>query len=200
MIGRVEQAKTAWYEAHQEITTFLLNWVGPSTAKVLASGSCGLWIRRAMDGFDTTTGPYGLLYAIAYELVKLSPNGMFVPNEYKAQDFIPLDTRLLPYQLSKLYVDSWKAARLLGWDRQTINRVTRALSAAWPTSQWEWAELEPEMISRLAPGLASCAFDVLSVHECLDCDICSEASARWEQGDIVTERWFTGRRLTMKEE
>jgi hypothetical protein len=199
-VSREEQLQTAWYEAHQELRKYLEPWTYLETARSIASVACALWVRKALDGWVSHTGPYGLLYEGAYETAKLSEAGMNVPDLAVAERTIPTHGTLLPYQLSKIYVDCWKAGQLLHWDRKTANRATRALSMIWPTTASSWAPLPPDKINPLAAPLARRAVETLNHHECLDCAICSEAAVRWESADRATEEWFTGRRLKKEEE
>lgn len=198
-MNREEQLRAAWYEAHQELRVFLERWTYVEKARAVATVTCALWVRHALDGRQFHTGPYAGLYAAAYETAKLSIGGMEMPDAEEAQEFIPIDATLLPYQLSKIYVDCWKAGQLLHWDRKTGNRATRSLSLIWPVSAAGWAQLGPDMINPLAVPLARRAVETLNHHQCLDCDICTEAAVRWEGADRATEEWFTTRRLSKEE-
>jgi len=194
-MNRVEQLYAAWYEAHGELRTFLEHWTYVDKARAVATASCAGWARHALDGGQFHTGPYSGLYTVAYETAMLSVGGADIPPFEVAQDKIPMNRSLLPYQLSKIYVDTWKAGQFLHWDRKTANRVTRALSLIWPVSDSGWAPLGVDEINPLAVPLARRAVQVLDEHTCLDCAICSEAVVRWEGADRATEEWFTARRL-----
>lgn len=196
---REQQLSAAWYEAHQELRVFLEPWTYIEKARAVATASCALWVRHALDGRQYQSGPYGGLYALAYETAKLSISGPALPPAEVAERLIPIDRTLLPYQLSKIHADVWKAGQFLHWDRKTANRVTRALSLIWPSSAETWAPLGPDMINPLAIPLARRAVETLNHHTCLDCAICTEAAVRWEGADRATEEWFTERRLLREE-
>lgn len=195
-----ERLTAAWFEAHQELRVFLEHWTYVDKARAVATASCALWVRHALDGRVAHSGPYGLLYAAAYETAKMTVGGMDVAPPEEAERLIPLDKTLLPYQLSKIYTDCWKAGQLLHWDRKTANRATRALSMLWPTGPTGWCEIGPDKINPLAIPLARRAVETLEHHTCLDCAICTEAAVRWESADRATEEWFTARRLLNEEE
>lgn len=194
-----EQLRAVWYEAHQEIRVFAQEWTDLKVGRSVASVACALWVRHSLDGRQSHTGPYGLLYAAAYDTVKLTPYGMLQPSAEEAEHKIPMNTTVLPYQLAKIYVDIWKAGQLLHWDRKTANRATRALSIIWPAGAESWFPLGGDEINPLAGPLARRAVETLSHHECLDCAICTEAAVRWEGADRATEEWFTARRLAKEE-
>lgn len=200
VVSREEQLRAAWYEAHQELRTFLdpLTWIEKSRAT--ATAAISLWVRRAVDGYTAPVGPYGLLYGEAFALANTLPGFSDVPDVAALYAQIPLNRSLLPYQLSKIYTDIWRAGQLLHWDRKTANRATRALSLVWPTSPRDWSLLGPDEVNPLAIPLARRAVDVLGEHTCVDCTICTEAALRWEDADRVTEAWLTNVRLKREEE
>jgi len=198
-VSREEQLRAAWYEAHQELRDFLEPYTHTDRARVIATTACALWMRKALDGYVSVTGPYGLLYVAAYEVATHAVGSTDLPEISEAEKRVPINKTLLPYQLSKIYVDCWKAGQLLSWDRKTANRATRALSLIWPVTSEGWATIGPDEINPLAVPLARRAVETLNHHECLDCSICTEAALRWEEADHATEEWFTGRRLTKEE-
>jgi hypothetical protein len=197
---REEQLRATWFEAHQELRKFLEQWTYVDKARAVATVSCSLWVRHALDGRVTHSGPYGLLYAAAYETARMTVGGMDLPAIDVAEETIPMHATMLPYQLSKIYVDCWKAGQLLRWDSKTMNRATRPLSLIWPTSASSWIELGSDKINPLAIPLARRAVETLNHHRCIDCAVCTEAAVRWEKADEATEQWFTGRRLKREEE
>lgn len=194
-----DRLQAAWFEAHQELRVWLEQWMYVEKARMVATVSCALWVRHALDGQVAYLGPYGLLYVAAYETAKLSVGGADMPEAKVAEQSIPMHATMLPYQLSKIYVDCWKAGQLLHWDRKTGNRVTRALSLIWPTTASSWAPLGQDQVNPLAVPLARRAVETLGHHTCVDCAICTEAAVRWEKADETTEAWFTGRRLQKEE-
>jgi hypothetical protein len=196
---REEQYFTAWYEAHGALRTYLEPWTDVDMARQLASTAVAVWMQSAADGEQPPSGPYAALYAAAYILLGSLSIRYEVPDDVTAMQAVPLNTTLLPYQLSKLYVDIWKAAQFLAWDRKTIHRVSRGLALIWPVSDSGWAPLGPVELGRLVPPLARRAVETLEHHRCLDCAICTEASLRWENADRATEEWFTERRLARME-
>lgn len=199
MIGRVEQAKAAWFEAHQDVRFWLEPFLEIELANRVASRACAHWVRVALDGDQTTNGPYQDLFKLAFGAISGRPGSVDLPSWSELEQGIPYDTKLLPYQLSKLYSDFWKAGQLLKWDNKTSNRASRALVGIYPINEWQWESFHPLDTYRAAEALARCAFDVLSTHTCEDCTTCIEHAERWENADACTEAWFTGRRLARKE-
>jgi len=185
---------TAWWDAHQELRVFLARWVTADQALPMASVACGWWIERAADGEQPSTGPYVALYASAVAVVNLDIGmGGSIPLDIAAIH-IPVSTSLLPYQLSKIHADIWKAGQLLRWDRKTIRRVSKGITRVWPVSPGGWAEMGLEPLGNLVPPLVRRAVAVLDEHECLDCKICEETAVRWENADTRTDEWFAGAR------
>jgi hypothetical protein len=185
----------AWYEAHQELMMFLCLWTGPVEARVAASAACGWWVERAAEGEQPETGPYVALYASA--LAVLNQRGTSaggIPPDVAAEH-IPVNTSMLPYQLSKIHTDVWKAGQLLSWDRKTVRRVAKGLVRTRPVTSEGWVEIGGAPLGNLVPPLVRRAVAVLSEHECIDCSICGEYAVRWENADKHTEEWFTGARL-----
>lgn len=194
-MNRGEQLQTAWFDAHQELRVFLSKWVTADEALPMASTACGWWIERAADGEQPSTGPYVALYASAVSVVNLqiSMHGT-IPLDVAAVH-IPVNTSMLPYQLSKIHTDIWRAAQLLSWDRKTIRRVSKGITRVWPVSATSWGNMGLEPLGNLVPPLVRRAVDVLSEHECLGCKVCDETAVRWENADRRTEEWFVGARL-----
>lgn len=192
---REGQLLTAWYEAHQELRTYLETWTYIEQARQMASSAIGHWVQEAADGEQPSTGPYVALYASATavaNLVMYANDSIPLTNAAAA---IPINATLLPYQLSKIHTDIWRAGQLLSWDRKTIHRVAMGACRTWPVTAGGWSELGSEPLGKLVPPLVRRAVDVLSNHRCLDCAICAEAAVRWEEADRRTEEWFTGARL-----
>lgn len=196
---REEQAFTAWYEAHQGLRTYLEAWMNVEQARQLASSATAIWMQQAADGVEPSVGPYANLYACAYAAMGPLSITFELPDDVTAMEAIPINTTLIPYQLSKLFVDIWKASQLLSWDRKTIHRVARGLALIWPVSDSGWAPLGVVDLGKLVPPLVRRAVETLEHHRCLDCAICTEAALRWENADRATEEWFTERRLTRTE-
>ncbi len=178
---------------------FLCLWTGPSEARSIASAACGWWVERAAEGEQPETGPYVALYASA--VAALNQKGCWgssIPLDVAATH-IPVNTSLLPYQLSKIHTDIWKASQLLSWNRTTIRRVAKGLVRTRPVSPGGWAEMGGAPLGNLVPPLVRRAVAVLSEHQCIDCRICDEYAVRWENADRCTEEWFTGARLKKEE-
>lgn len=199
MIGPVEQAKAVWFDAHQDVCHWLEPFLEFELARRVASRAAAKWVRCALDGEQGRHGPYEGLFLLAFGSIAGRSGSVDLPSWDELHEAIPYDTKLLPYQLCKLYTDIWQAGQLLKWDHKTSNRVSRALAEVYPVTQWQWEHLDPEQSHQAAHALASCAFDVLSTHVCEDCPICLEHATRWENADACTEAWFTGRRLARKE-
>lgn len=198
-MNREDQAAAAWYQAHGAIRTYLETWCDVDMARQIASSACAIWVEQAADGTQPSVGPYANLYACAIGVLGPMSLTVEVPSLEAAQDAVPLNTTLLPYQLSKIHTDVWKAGQLLHWDRKTIHRAARGLSLIWPVSDSGWAPLGVQELSPLVPPLTRRAVETLNHHRCLDCAICTEAAVRWENADAATEQWFTQRRLARKE-
>jgi len=140
------------------------------------------------------------LYATATSVLNVRANAEgSIPLDIAAAA-IPINTSMLPYQLSKIHTDIWKAGQLLSWDKKTIRRVAKGLNRAWPVSPGGWAEIGALPLGNLVPPLVRRAVAVLSEHECFDCAVCGEAAVRWENADRRTEEWFAGARFRKKEE
>jgi hypothetical protein len=198
-VTREEQLSAAWYEAHNAIRMYAETWMDVDTSRAVASSACAVWVQAAADGGATHAAPYANLYTCTYILMANHSMQFNRPTEADAVAMIPLNTTLLPYQLSKIYVDIWKAAQLLHWDRKTIHRVARGMSMIWPVSDSGWAPLGVRELGPLVPPLVRRAVETLEHHRCLDCAICTEAAVRWEDADRATEQWFTSRRLAKEE-
>lgn len=199
-MNREEQLLKAWFEAHGALRDYLEAWCDVDTARSVASSACAIWMQQAADGVAPAVGPYANLYACAYAVLGPLSIRFVVPDESSALRAVPYNTTLLPYQLSKIYVDIWKAAQLLHWDRKTVHRVSRGLSLVWPVSDTGWAPLGVTELGNLVPPLTRRAVETLNHHRCLDCAICTEAAVRWEAADRSTEEWFTARRLEALED
>lgn len=196
---REEQLAAAWYEAHQEVRTYLEPALGADQARVSASVACALWFQNAADGGNPATGPYGHLFAAAFYTAQQVAQGLATLDQVAMDKRIGIDRTLLPYQLSKIHTDIWKTAQLLHWDRKTVHRVSIGLSLVWPVSDSGWAPLGTRELSPLVLPLFRRAVETLTHHTCLDCAICTEGAVRWEDADRATEQWFTGRRLAKEE-
>lgn len=194
-MNRGEQLQTAWFDAHQELRVFLSKWFTADEALPMASTACGWWIERAADGEQPSTGPYVALYASAVAVANVQISMFGALKMDIAASHIPVNTSMLPYQLSKIHTDIWRAAQLLSWDRKTIRRVSKGITRVWPISATSWREMGLEPLGNLVPPLVRRAVDVLSEHECLGCKICDETAVRWEDADRRTEVWFVGARL-----
>ncbi len=199
-MNREEQLSAAWWEAHQGLRTYAETWVDVDQARRVASSACALWVQAAADGTEPRVGPYANLYGCAYILMTTLSMAFVMPTEEQAQAAIPLNTTLLPYQLSKIHTDIWKAAQFLHWDRKTVHRVARGMSLVWPVSDSGWAPLGAQQLGPLVPPLVRRAVETLEHHRCLGCKICDEATVRWESADRATEEWFTARRLSREGE
>lgn len=199
VVNRDEQLSAAWYEAHSAIRVYVETWMDVDTARAVASSACAVWVQSAADGDAVQPAPYALLYGCAYILMADYSMQFDRPTEADAVQAVPLNTTLLPYQLSKIYVDIWKAAQLLHWDRKTIHRVAMGACRTWPVTAGGWAELGSQPLGKLVPPLVRRAVETLNHHRCLDCAICTEAAVRWENADRATEQWFTARRLQREE-
>jgi len=148
-----EQLLSAWFDAHQELRVFLARGEVAADTRFLASTACGWWVERAADGEEPSTGPYVALYASAVATMNQRANlGGSIPLEVAASH-IPINTTMLPYQLSKIHTDIWKAAQLLSWDRKTIRRVAKGLVRTWPVSSGGWAEVGAAPLGNLVPPL-----------------------------------------------
>jgi hypothetical protein len=191
---------TAWYEAHQELMTFLCLWTGPIEARSIASAACGWWVERAAEGEQPEPGPYAALYASALAVLNQRGTAEGSIRSEVAVSHIPINASMLPYQLSKIHTDIWKAAQLLGWNRTTVRRVAKGLVRTRPVMAGGWAEMGSAPLGNLVPPLVRRAVAVLSEHQCVDCRICGEHAVRWENADRRTEEWFTGARLKKEEE
>lgn len=198
-MNREEQLRAAWYEAHQGLRDYLEPWSDIDTARRLASHACGIWVQMAADGVSLSAGPYASLYACAYQTLTALSLTFEIPTDAIALSAVPVNTTLLPYQLSKIYVDVWKAAQLLHWDRRHIHRLAVGLGTVYPVTPHDWAELGSQPLGNMVPPLARRAVEVLEDHQCLDCQICAAGALRWEDADRATERWFTDQRLEREE-
>jgi len=198
-VTREEKLSAVWYEAHMGLREYLEAWVDVDTARTAASKACAIFVEQAADGMQLKVGPYGQLYAAAYACIGPLSMRFEIPSDEIAQAAVPAHARRLPYDLSKVYTDVWKASQLLHWDRKTIHRVTRGLALTWPVSDSGWAELGVTPLGNLVPPLVRRAVETLDHHRCLDCKICTEAAVRWEYGDNCTEAWLTARRVAKEE-
>lgn len=198
-MNRERQLRQFWFDAHQALRIYLEKWTSIEVARALASHACAIWMQHAADGLVEKVGPYVGLHKAAYAV--LSPLSMTydVPTWEDAQRAIADSGTLLPYQAAKVYVDVWRAAQLLSWDRKTIHRASKGLSVVFPSGPTGWLPLGQADLGRLVPPLARRAVEVLETHRCLDCQICAESALRWEDADIATEQWFTARRLEREE-
>jgi len=193
------QIQAAWYAAHDAVRAYLQPFASVPLGRSLASQACGLWVRKAADGETMSSCPYaGLFEAAAHALIHL-PSMPCDVDEHVLIHAIPLDNSMLPYQMSKIYVDVWKAGQLLGWEKKLINRASNYVTASWPVNPTCYATFDPNGIGPLAEPLARRAVETLDQHQCLDCTICTDASERWEDSDKATEQWFTAQRLQRKE-
>jgi len=198
-VNRGEQLQTAWWNAHQELREYVEPFVTIDQARHVASLAVGYWVEMAADGHQPATGPYGQLFAAAYGCIKAITAMTDEDSIEKMEDRVPADNSMLPYQLSKIYVDIWKASQLLSWDRKTIHRLGRGAAVVWPVSDGGWAELGVTPLGKLVPPLVRRAVEVLDLHQCIGCNICAQAALRWEQADSHTEAWATNRRLKREE-
>lgn len=196
---RAELLMTAWYEAHQELRTFMRPYCDEEIGRRLASTAFALWTGLAADGYQPKVGPYGQLFASCYAAAKPVLGTMLLDDDVAIEARVPLDSSMLPYQLSKIYVDIWRAAQLLSWDRKTRNRAARGFGLVYPVLQGGWAQLGSQPVGKLWPPLLRRALDVLEQHQCLDCTICGQGALRWETADANTEAWSTDRRLRREE-
>lgn len=198
-MNREEQARAAWYEAHTVLREFLEPLTGMDKARELASKACGYWLQAAADGMVTPYGPYAQLYAAAIHAVQQECGVLLMATIGTLERAVPVSQTLLPYQLSKIYTDVWKAAQFLAWDRKIIHRAAKGVAQSYPDSPTTWAPLGIDWIGPLVLPLGRCAVEVLSTHECLECEICAQAAVRWEDDDSRTEKWNTNQRLARLE-
>lgn len=190
-----QQARAAWYEAHDGLREWVQPFLSIALGRRFASKSCGYWVRQALDGHTPQTCAYDLLFQAMRHVVGLEP-GMPELGIPELLHDTPDSTRtLLPYQMSKLYWDIWKAGQLLKWDQKIRNRASKGVSEAWPSGPVYWTSLDPLGIGPLAGPLGRRAVEVLAEHECTDNSLCNEAAEKWEAEDKRTETWFTARRL-----
>lgn len=190
-----QQARAAWYEAHDALRAWVQPYMSLELGRSLASKACGFWVRKALDGDVPTTCAYALLFE-AMQHVAAQNGSLAKLGVPEVLDDLPDGSRtLLPYQMSKLYWDIWNAGQLLKWDRNIRNRASKGVSASWPSGPVYWSSLDSSGIGALAESLGRRAVVVLSEHECTDCSLCNEAAEKWEAEDQRTEIWFTARRL-----
>ena len=194
-----QQLRAAWFEAHDEVRAYLQPFASIELGRKLASQACGYWVRKAADGAVPSSCAYASLFEAAAYLLVHHPAMPCTVSEQKLHDNIPYASTLLPYQMSKLYVDVWKAGQLLGWERKLINRASKYVSEVWPSSATCHTAFDLQGLGPLAEPLARRAVAVLSEHQCLECEICDQASQRWEDEDKRTEEWFTAQRLSRLE-
>lgn len=190
-----QQARAAWYEAHDGLREFVQPFFSLDVGRRLASEACGLWVRNALDGKVPDTCAYALTFDAVSHLVIQQPGPTSLVSPGALSMRYPLSQSLLPYQLAKLYWDIWKAGQLLKWDQKIRNRASKGVSEAWPSGPVYWTSLDPLGIGPLAGPLGRRAVEVLAEHECTDNSLCNEAAEKWEAEDKRTETWFTARRL-----
>ncbi len=198
-MSREEQARAVWYEAHDALREWVQPYVSVLLGRRFASEACGLWVRNAADGKVPTTCAYALVYDAMRHVLSEQPAMAELPLPAALQPPLHSSTALLPYQLSKIYWDIWKAAQLLHWDQKIRNRASKGISETWPFSPDGLTSVDIVGLSPLAAPLGRRAVAVLDEHECVDCAICNEAAVKWEDEDKRTELWFTAQRLSRKE-
>lgn len=194
-----ELARSIWYEVHDGLREWVQPYVSVLLGRRLASEACGLWVRNAADGKVPTTCAYALAYEAMRHVLAEQPGMIEGGLPAGLEPPMQSPTSLLPYQMSKLYWDVWKASELLHWDQKIRNRASKGVSSAWPWGPHQCAGVDVEGLSPLAGPLGRRAVAVLVEHECLDCAICTEAAVKWEDEDKRTEQYFTARRQQREE-
>jgi hypothetical protein len=185
----------AWERMHTASKLYLGDLGYVDEAPAWGAQACGYWLRAVLDGFDAPFGPYANLYAATVFVARRKAGMSFAWSAAQCEDLVPLSDFQLAYDLCRLASEAWKAGQLAGWDRSSINIVSRSLGYLIPEGKDGRFSCAQEMIKGHGYFTARRALEVVHEHTCAKCLICAAAAHRWDADDQATEVWLTGQRL-----
>lgn len=184
-----------WYRAYWAIRVYLDPYLDIETCTAAAAKACGLWFRLAADGEATPYGAYHALYSSAREVLVMRLGMGLNASDKDLNERIPLYADQLPCDLARTYALIWQGTQLAGWDRRTINLVSKTVGVTWLRDEAVWTSLEPGLCDGPVPSLVRCAFDVIREHSCTDNPVCTRSALIWEREDMANDRWLQEQRL-----